>query len=435
MPVFAESREPGRGPFEAPPPRRIILELDRDYLRDELLPELVQRHLGTGGELLYEVAIRSRGGSGAVIYESVPGEADRIARQADLTAGMFEPLALQTAPFRAFAEARGSAPGPFGGPYAGNDSPGPRNGEPGAGRGGPGGPGGGPGRWQVFVHHKAGSLEAVVEQVRRRNLAVAAGVLLLLLASVGALIRYSRRAQRLAELQMEFVAGVGHELRTPLTVINTAAYNLRGRLAQDPGQVEKYGALIRRETSRLAGLVEQVLRFAGAEAGRPIQEREPVALDAILDDALDSARAVIDEAHCTVERDIDPGLPAVLADPPALKRAFENLLANAARHGAGDARWIGLRAATVPGKGAGWVEVRIADRGPGIPRRDQKRIFEPFVRGERALRDQVHGSGLGLNLVKRIVEAHGGSVAVSSVPGEKTEFIVRLPALAVEQQA
>ena len=112
----------------------------------------------------------------------------------------------------------------------------------------------------MFVRYRAGSLEAVVAQARWRNLAVTAGVLLLMMASVGALITYTRRAQRLADLQMDFVAGISHELRTPLTVIHTAAYNLRGKLAANPAQVERYGLLIQQESGRLKLLVEQVLR-------------------------------------------------------------------------------------------------------------------------------------------------------------------------------
>ena len=74
----------------------------------------------------------------------------------------------------------------------------------------------------------------------------------------------------------------------------------------------------------------------------------------------------------------------------------------------------------------------MADRGPGIPADEQTQIFDPFFRGRRAVRDQVHGSGLGLNLVKKIVEAHGGTIRVRSEPGRLTEFIVRIPALARE---
>ena len=80
-----------------------------------------------------------------------------------------------------------------------------------------------------------------------------------------------------------------------------------------------------------------------------------------------------------------------------------------------------------------FVEIRIADRGPGIPAKEQGRIFEAFVRGERALRDHVQGTGLGLNLVKRIVEAHGGDIRLVSEPGKGTEFILRLPAATAEE--
>ena len=77
---------------------------------------------------------------------------------------------------------------------------------------------------------------------------------------------------------MEFVAGVSHELRTPLTVIRTAAFNLRGKVASNPSQVERYGALIQQESERLGAIVEQVLRFASAKAGRVVQERQPVSV-------------------------------------------------------------------------------------------------------------------------------------------------------------
>jgi signal transduction histidine kinase len=262
---------------------------------------------------------------------------------------------------------------------------------------------------------------------------VTGGVLLLLMASISVLVRYTRRSQELAELKMDFVAGVSHELRTPLTVIHTAAYNLRGRLAQDPARVEKYGALIQHESGRLTQLVEQVLQFAGAEAGRIIQDREPVEMAAVLGQALESARSLTEASRCTVERIIPEGLPAVLGDAAALKRAFENLLANAARHGCGEDRWIGLSAAKATEGSQQWIEVRVADHGPGIPSGEIKHVFDPFFRGRRAVQDQVHGSGLGLNLVRKIVEAHGGSVRAESDPGRLTEFVVRIPAMPVEQ--
>jgi signal transduction histidine kinase len=284
----------------------------------------------------------------------------------------------------------------------------------------------------MSVRHRAGSLEAVVSQARWRNLAVTAGVLILMAASVGALVRYTRRAQKLAGLQMDFVAGVSHELRTPLTVIHTAAHNLRGVVTHNPAQVERYGALIQQESGRLKDLVEQVLQFAGAQAGRAIQTREPLSIEKVIEESLESSKAVIQETRCVVEKNIDAGLPRVLGDPMALKHAVENLLANAAKYGSAGGNWIGVSASKTGDSGRAAVEIRVADHGPGIPEDEREHVFEPFFRGRRAVQDQIHGAGLGLNLAKKIVEAHGGSIRLNNAPAQGAEFIVRIPAAPAE---
>ena len=392
---------PGRSPDQstragAP---SLIFDLNPEYVRDVLMPELIQRHLESGGTLDYQVEVLSRQRTPLVIYESDTGA--KVAAGADASVGLFDtPYDLV---FR--------------------HSPGP------GGRGrGRGGPGGDSGRWQLFVRHRAGSLEAVVAQARWRNLGVTAGVLLLMLASVAALITYTRRAQKLADLQMDFVAGISHELRTPLTVIHTAAYNLRGKLAANPAQVERYGILIQQESARLKDLVEQVLRFSGATAGRVIQNPEPLSVPTLLEETLESAKAVFQDAGCVVEKHIAPNLPLVMGDPMALKQALQNLLHNAARYGAGESHWVGVSASRNRGGADLEVEIRVADRGPGIPADEQSRIFEPFFRGRRAVQDQIHGTGLGLNLARKIFEAHGGSIQVKRAAGAGAEFIVRLPA-------
>jgi signal transduction histidine kinase len=386
-------------PGESP---SLIFDVNPVYVRDVLLPELLQRHLETGGTLEYQVEVLTRQHPPLVIYQSDPGA--QVATSADASAGLFEPPYDQI--FR-----RSSARG-------------------GRGRGsGRGGPGADSGRWQIFVRHRAGSLEAVVEQARWRNLAVTAGVLLLMMASVAALITYTRRAQRLADLQMDFVAGISHELSTPLTVIHTAAYNLRGKLAANPAQVERYGVLIQQESGRLKELVQQVLRFSSASAGRAIQNPEPLSVPDVLEETLESAQAVIQQAGCVVEKNIDADLPLVMGDPMALKQAVQNLLHNAAKYGAGESHWVGVSASRTGSESDPAVEIRVADRGPGIPADEQAHVFEPFFRGRSALRDQIHGTGLGLNLAKKIVEAHRGSIQVKSVVMKGSEFIVRLPAM------
>ena len=400
IPVFAQG-----GPRGGPPPfgRRevawLIVELNPAYLRDVLLPEVLQRFLGAAGSLEYQVEIVARAGAKGIIYQSDSSQG-RIASTADASAILFEPQQFLW---------------PGGGPGRG----------PGGGRG--------PerdremGRWQIYVRHRAGSLEAVVSQARWRNLAIAAGVLLLIMATAVALMRFTRRTQKLAELQMDFVAGVSHELRTPLTVIHTAAYNLRGKMAHDPVQVERYGALIQKESGRLNSLVEQIMRFATAQAGQVIHQREPLSIEGLIDEAMAASKPLIEGSSCVVERHIAPDLPLVLGDREALRHAIENLVTNAAKYGLKGGNWIGIFAEKSGEPPHQTVEIRVADRGPGIPREEQDQIFDPFFRGARAIEDQVRGTGLGLSLVKKIVEAHGGTIRVESESMTGTAFILRLP--------
>ncbi len=391
------------GPFGRHEIAWLIFELSPEYLRVAMLPEIVQRQLGSGGNLDYQVEIVTRAGPESVVYQSEPGLSSSVIRNADASIPLFDPQYDQI-----FRGGRGHGRGPGPGPMVGRGPP-------------------PDGRWVMYVRHRAGSLEAVVSQARMFQLGVTGGVLLLMIAAVAALIRYTRRAQQLAELQMEFVAGVSHELRTPLTVIHTAAYNLRGKLASNPPQVERYGALIQQESGRLKELVENVLQFSSAKAGRVIQDREPLSVESVIEQAVESSKSAIAGAQCVVEKSIAPDLPPILGDPVALRQALANLVANAAKYGAAENHWIGIFANPVGENGNRAVEICVADHGPGIPADEQSQIFDPFFRGARAVQDQVHGTGLGLSLVKKIVEAHGGSIRVKSAPAKGAEFIVTIP--------
>lgn len=384
---------PGQAPNES---EWLVLELDPDYARATLLPQWLARGLSD-----YQTKVVSAADPSRVIYDSAPG---RDSTPPDASVNLLE--------------IRPS--------FAG------RGGRGGRGPGAP--PDGGQGSWRLMVWNKSGSLESLVTRTRTRNLGVSAAILLMILTTAGTLLNLSRKSQQLAEQQINFVAGVSHELRTPLTVIRTAAFNLQGKLAARPESVAKYGALIQSESEKLAALVEQVLRFAGAQAGHVIRAREPVAVETLLEDGLHSTRIQLDGSPLAVEKHIDPDLPLILADSLALRHALQNLLENALKYGAEGGNWIGLFATSVKDPAGPAVEIRVADRGPGIPLDEQKHIFDPFFRGRRALRDQIHGTGLGLNLVKRIVEAHGGTIRVHSQPMQGAEFIIRIPAAPPEVQ-
>jgi signal transduction histidine kinase len=292
------------------------------------------------------------------------------------------------------------------------------------------------GGWQIMLQHAAGSLDIAVAQARRRNLALSFGILTVLAAGVMLVVVNARRAQRLAARQMDFVATVTHELRTPLAVIRSAAQNLSAGVVGESAQARTYGDLIDKEGLRLTDMVEQVLAYAGLEGGKAPRMTQRVDLSHLVNDVLDACQPLCAAAGITVEFDAEvaAGAPAVMGDEAGLRLVIQNLLGNAVKHGA-DGRWIGVFVAGVTQHGRDQASVTVTDRGRGIEAAELAHVFDPFYRGRRALDDQIRGNGLGLSLVKRIVEAHGGHVAVESSPGAGATFTITLPAAGAKPRA
>lgn len=280
----------------------------------------------------------------------------------------------------------------------------------------------GPAHWRLLVKHPSGSLEQAVNSVRRRNLIVSTSILAILGLSVGFLVLSTRRAQDLARQQLEFVATVSHELRTPLAVIRSAADNLADGVVHDEARIRQYGQLVRREGLRLTDLVEQILEFAGLQSGQKTMTPRPVEMRGLLREVVAAAQATGPEGM-TIELELADDLPLVAGDEAALRRVFQNLVGNAIKYGA-DGRWIGIRGSAAGGR----VEISVTDRGIGIPAAEQAKVFDPFYRAPGVVAAQIQGAGLGLSLVKRIVEAHAGQVTLESAPGQGSTFTVTLPA-------
>jgi len=281
--------------------------------------------------------------------------------------------------------------------------------------------------WQLRFQHSAGSLDAAVGAARRRNLWLSFGILTVLAASVVLIVVSAERWQRLAAQQMDFVATVTHELRTPLTVIRSAAQNLSAGVVHDAAQARQYGDLIETEGRRLTDMVEQVLEYAGMSGTWRAHPSRPVDVHELVRDVVASASSMADAANIEFAVDVPEDLPPVAGDEGALRRALQNLIANAVKYGS-DGRWIGVTARRTLARGGDELQLSVSDHGRGIDADDLAHIFEPFYRGRYAIERQIHGNGLGLSLVKRIAEAHGGRVAVTSTPGTGTTFTITLPA-------
>jgi signal transduction histidine kinase len=417
-----------------------IVTLDSSYMREQLFPALVRRHFGGVDEVEYALVVTAKANPQQVIFRSppsgsTPGTGDANALLFSLR--MEEAGEDDSSVFRMFR------PPPSSGGHAerqlskGVPS---TTSEPHETRGFGGGMRRGgargefDGRWRLVATHRAGSVDQVVAAARRRSLAVSAGILALLGVSVVLIVVSAQRARRLAERQLEFVAGVSHELRTPVAVIGSAGENLADGIVSDREMVQQYGRVVRDEARRLAEMIEQVLDFAGSYTGRRAYRFEDVDVEEVAHECLRALRPALDEARATVESSIEPGLPPVRADRAALRRAVLNLLQNAIKYGGNSPR-IELRITAVSASSRSEVQIAVEDHGLGMAPGEPDRIFEPFVRGEEAQARQIRGSGLGLSLVRRIVEAHSGRIGVTSTQGRGSTFLMALPvsdALSVE---
>jgi two-component system phosphate regulon sensor histidine kinase PhoR len=246
-----------------------------------------------------------------------------------------------------------------------------------------------------------------------------------------ALWRGVRRERELARLKSDFVSTVSHELKTPLTSIRMFGEMLREGVGQGDAERERrYHEVIVRESERLGRLIANVLDFAQIEKGARTYDRRAVSAPMLAGEAVDTFRRLADGEGQEIALAVLPqaGSAQVLADREAIVQALLNLLSNAAKYGARRPVSVSV------GADAENVRIAVADHGPGLASGEQERVFREFYRAPEARRSGVEGTGLGLALVKRHVEAHGGRIEVESAPGQGATFTIVLPR-AMEQVA
>jgi PAS domain S-box-containing protein len=224
----------------------------------------------------------------------------------------------------------------------------------------------------------------------------------------------------------EFLAMLAHELRNPLAPIRNAAQALRSRGGADPDQ-HRAAATIERQVGHLARMVDDLLDVSRFTEGKIKVDRAPVELAAVVARAVETSRPLIDARRHDLKATLPAEPIAVEADATRLAQVVSNLLNNAAKF-TEDGGQIELMVERLPGEAV----VRVRDTGMGIPAELLPHVFDLFTQGDRSLARSEGGLGIGLTLVKSLVELHGGTVAASSDGlGKGSEFVVRLPTLAM----
>ena len=411
---------PGGTPMRYLPVTRrfVIVQLDRQCMVTELMPALIRKYLGNSlpsGEPEYQVVIVRNSHPQETVYVSNLMSESSLPQSADATAGLLgiRPLSrmagLKTGwpvsqsadngavalslPMSSDGELLGFSPMEY---------------------------------WKLRVTHRAGSLEAFAAQTRHRNLLVSFAILVLLAGSLILALVAAHRARSLGRQQVEFVAGISHELRTPVTVMGIVAANLADGIVSEPQEVRTYGVHMQQEVRRLTDMLEHVLSYARVQSVK-LPPREQVTPEVLIRAAVKSMQPQIEALGFTYTQQLDDTLPPVEVDRSSLERVVQNLISNALKY-SGEQREVRIAAGKEASRTGMRVWIAVSDRGIGVPPEEQDLIFEPFRRGRAAIDRSLPGTGLGLTLVRRIVQAHGGTIHVRSEPGKGSTFTIFLPA-------
>ncbi|HEV2483506.1 MAG TPA: HAMP domain-containing sensor histidine kinase [Puia sp.] len=250
-------------------------------------------------------------------------------------------------------------------------------------------------------------------------------VLFLALIGLAASLFYFYRQKFLAEIQKDFVNNFTHEFKTPLAVMKIAADVLsQGTILQQPDRQERYATIIRNQTEHLQSQVERLLRTASIETKDLPINKEEVDPHQLIEQALGKVQPLIEQKKAKVElkiEDLNGTRGRVHADKAHLELAVVNLLENALKYSSEP------HIVVETGHSDDDFFISVKDNGVGIEKQYLKNIFKKFYRVPTGDIHDVKGFGLGLNFVKRIIDAHKGKIKVNSLPGIGTEFRLFIP--------
>ncbi len=285
--------------------------------------------------------------------------------------------------------------------------------------------------WTLHLFAPAPSPGSPLGPSPRRQLLLWVFAVLAIVLSTGAyfILRAISREMRVARLQSDFVAAVSHEFRSPLSSLSQIAEMLvRDRFPSEDLRRKSYDVL-ERETERLRRLVEGLLDFGRFEAGASAYRFEVLEAVALLRDVIAEFQERVAPQGYAIELSAPEDPLYVRADREALSRALWNLLDNAVKYSPEcHTVWVEVEAVSVSGHQANRISIAVRDRGLGIPTHEQGEIFNRFVRGAESKARRIKGTGIGLAMVRHIVQVHGGEIRLASEPGQGSRFTVVLRA-------
>jgi len=276
--------------------------------------------------------------------------------------------------------------------------------------------------YSIGIRLRGTSVEDVVRARSERNLILIGILDILLIGAMWLVYRTLKKEMELVRLKGDFVSNVSHELRTPLSLIRMFTETLSMYRVQTEEKKQEYYETILHETERLTLLINNILNFSRMEAGKKQYHFETIALNDVVIGVLKTYTSHLEHEGFITSVQLDENLPTIQADREAIAEALINILDNAVKYSSSN-KYIQIK--TGHTDSMNYVEVE--DHGIGIDKHHHKKIFETFYRVSTGLTNNIKGSGLGLSLVSHIMDAHGGTIELESVPGKGSMFRLLFP--------
>jgi signal transduction histidine kinase len=277
--------------------------------------------------------------------------------------------------------------------------------------------------WQVALFDRTGnSIEQLTRNERVLYLVMFTGIIFIMLIGIVFMVRAVIHESEVSRMKSEFVSNVSHELKTPLALIRMFGETLDEGIVTDEKKRREFYSIIRKESERLSHLISNVLDFSRMDTGAKEYYFEETDLITVVKSSLEAYKFHIRENGFEIESELPDETLMLKIDKDAISQALLNLLSNAVKY-SNERKYIKVEV----GKNSSSAMISVADRGIGIAKKELNKIFEKFYRVRATGGEEKRGSGLGLTLVKQIVEAHGGTIEIESEVGEGSKFTLKIP--------
>lgn len=281
------------------------------------------------------------------------------------------------------------------------------------------------------VVHKNGSVLKAAWMSTFVNSFISVMVFIILLLGILLLQKNLRKAEKLALRQQEFIATVTHELKTPIAVVSSASQNMIDGIVKTPEKIMQYGTMMHKESNRLKTTIDFFLLYGKLNSGVALRFSS-VNFTRTLKETLSVNETFFNQNGFTVEEKYPDEELYVFGDKTAIVCVFQNMIDNAIKHAA-TGKYLGVfldvNDVSVSGSYLRTLVLKFVDKGEGITKNERSKIFEPFERGRKAWENQIEGSGVGLNLVRRIMLLHKGNVELESSNEKGSIFSIEMPLL------